>query len=197
MDGPTFFSIVIASLAWPVTVIVLVCRLRPEISLLISFLKKVKAGPIEAEFEREVKELRTEVEADLPVPADPVSPARQRILQLANISPRSAIIEAWQMVEFAAQSLVLPITSSPTEKVETATRQWRRLQSSGRLTRSQVSMYADLRGLRNQAVHAPDFNPSYEATLNYIEAALRLSESIAAQASASTADPAPEAPAPL
>jgi hypothetical protein len=49
-----FSSKLIESTAWPIAVVSFVAMLRIEIKLLLSYIKKLKAGSVEAEFEREV-----------------------------------------------------------------------------------------------------------------------------------------------
>lgn len=140
-----------------------------------------KAGPVEAEFDREIRELKSTAESQLPplVAAPTMSPQRQKLLQLAEINPRSAIIEAWQGIEFSTrrflESRELAITQkearSPLERL-------RALNKYEALTRDEVALFNDLRSLRNQAVHAATFTPSYESTLNFIDLALRLQSAI-------------------
>lgn len=174
MDWLTFWSKIAEALAWPVAAAALVFLLRPEIKTLLSFLKRLKAGPLEAEFEREVKELRTEAEVDLPpAPLPPaVSPEKQKLLLLAQINPRSAILEAWQGIEFALQRLISQRGLTSTSK-ET----YSQMGIVRALTRAQVlnpeamTLYHNLRALRNQAAHVNDFSPTYDSALNYIELA--------------------------
>jgi uncharacterized protein YutE (UPF0331/DUF86 family) len=140
-------------------------------------IKKLKAGPLEAEFEREVKELRSETEAQLPPVERAIvpEPARQKLLQLAEINPRSAIIEAWQSIEFAAHDLLnrsktdisMKSSSSPLTVIRALTKE--RL-----LNPDEIALFHELRALRNQAIHAADFTPTQQATLDYIELASRL-----------------------
>jgi hypothetical protein len=62
MDWLSFISTVASSVAWPVTALTIVLLMRKELVALLPFVRKLKAGPLEAEFEREVKELKEEVE---------------------------------------------------------------------------------------------------------------------------------------
>ncbi|WP_276968485.1 hypothetical protein, partial [Metallibacterium scheffleri] len=57
MDTLTFIAKVIEFAAWPIAAVALVAMLRAEIKSLLPHVKRLKAGPVEAEFEREVKEL--------------------------------------------------------------------------------------------------------------------------------------------
>ena len=139
---------------------------------LLPFIRKLKAGPLEAEFEREVKELKSEAAGALPPPEPKaLGDKAQRLFQLAEISPRAAVLEAWQGVEFAARRAVLQRAGSPIPDVSSPLRVLRELSQLQLLSPEDVALFQDLRGLRNQATHSPDFNPSYEAVSNYLQLA--------------------------
>ena len=57
MDILTFLSNMTGALAWPVTGFVIALVFRSELKTLVPLLRKLKAGPIEAEFEREIRAL--------------------------------------------------------------------------------------------------------------------------------------------
>ncbi|MGA7949964.1 MAG: hypothetical protein WCA45_07370 [Thiobacillaceae bacterium] len=177
MDWLTFISKVVDAVAWPIAAVTLFFFLRPEIKTLFSLIKRLKAGPVEAEFEREVKELRTEAEMQmpaLPVPP-PQIPERQKLLQLAQLNPRSAILEAWQGVEFTAQRVVSDrALFVPPREATSPMAVIRALNKAQLLSSEEVALYHDLRALRNQAAHVQDFSPTYDSALNYIELAGRL-----------------------
>ncbi len=176
MDWPTFVASIVSSIAWPATALAIIWLLRKEILRLLPFLSRLKAGPIEAEFEREVAEIKSDPALQLPPPAPKSLAGRtEQLLQLASISPRSAILEAWQGIEFAIRRAGLQrIGGSPPPDVSSPLRVVRELSQAGLLSNEDVSLFHDLRGLRNQATHAPDFNPTYEAVRNYIDLAARL-----------------------
>jgi hypothetical protein len=151
--------------------------LRKEIKALLPLVKRLKAGPVEAEFDREVKELKATAEAQLPSVAQPqaVTTQRQKLLQLVEINPRSAVIEAWQCVEFAARRFLQSQNGSITEREpQSPVALLRGLNRYEVLTRDEVALFNDLRGLRNEAVHRSEFVPTYESVLNYIDLAARL-----------------------
>ena len=177
MDALTFSSEMVKALAWPTAVLIVVLVLRGEIKTLLSLVKKLKAGPVEAEFDREVRELARETEGQLPPPTSvpPSSAERQKLLQLAELNPRSAIIEAWHNVEFAARRVVEARDPSITAReLQSSSALLRSLNRYEILSRDEVVLFNDLRALRNQAVHLPEFSPAYDAVLNYIDLALRL-----------------------
>lgn len=163
MDVLSFIAEIVKALAWPVAAVVLITLLRTEIKALLPLLKKLKAGPVEAEFDREVKELKTTAEAQLPAGLQPqtISPQRQKLLQLAEINPRSAVIEAWQGVEFVARRFLQAQELSLSERdVQSPVALLRGLNRHEVLTRDEVALFNNLRNLRNEAVHLTEFAPS-------------------------------------
>lgn len=177
MDWLTFVSKVIEALAWPVAAVALVFLLRDEISKLAPFIKKVKAGPLEAEFEREVKELKEIKEAApervKPAEAQAADTASKNFLfQLAELHPRSAILESWVRVEAAARA-VLAKTSIPVSKpgYVPAARLAEPLAQQEVLDQGQVTLFHELRRLRNEVAHAQGFEPTQEAARAYIDLA--------------------------
>jgi hypothetical protein len=176
MDLLSFVAKLVEALAWPTAVFAIVLLLRKELRKVVPLLKKLKAGPLEAEFEQEVQELRAQAQAQAEpgkttLPLD--TPERQKLLQLAQLNPRSAIIEAWQLVEFAAAELAKH--GSLRELF---------VESSELLTRGQVILFSELRALRNQAAHDPGFSPSFESAVGYVDLALRLRAGVLSAAEA-------------
>lgn len=176
MDELTFIVEIVKALGWPAAAIALVMMLRKEIKALLPLVKRLKAGPVEAEFDREVKELKATVEAQLPPVVQPQAVTqRQKLLQLAEINPRSAVIEAWQGVEFAARRFLQFQSASITEReLQSPVALLRSLNKYEVLTRDEVALFNDLRSLRNEAVHRSEFVPTYESVLNFIDLAARL-----------------------
>lgn len=181
MDWLTFIVELFKALTWPVVVVAVVLLLRREIRDLLPFLKRLKAGPVEAEFDREVQEIKSGVETQLPSipPSVTTSPEQQKLLQLAEVNPRSAIIEAWRGIEFAARKLLESRDPSLTlREHQSPIALLKALNRLEVLTRDEVALFNDLRSLRNQAVHQDNFAPSYESVLNYIDLAVRLRSAI-------------------
>ena len=180
MDWLTFTSKAIEALAWPVAAIALVVLLRKEISKLTPFIKKVKAGPLEAEFEREVKQLKeikeSNPEQTKPAQAKPADTASKNFLfQLAELHPRSAILESWVRVEAAARA-VLADKSLPVAKPGylPAARLAEPLAQQEVLNQGQVTLFHELRRLRNEVAHAQGFEPTQESARAYIDLASSL-----------------------
>jgi hypothetical protein len=185
MDFMTFLAKVIEFLAWPITIIVLVKILRAEIKALLPFLKKLKAGPVEAEFERDIKEIKeySKVQSGDVARQGVVTPEQQMLLQLVQINPRAAVLEAWRGVE---QSAIRVIQNKAIYVPERESRSplalIRALNKEKILSEDEISLYHELRMLRNQAAHTQDFSPTTDAALAYIDMASGLKNSLDASA---------------
>ncbi len=175
MDWLTFISNVIAALAWPVATIVLVVLLRKQIVSLLPFIKRLKAGPLEAEFEREVKELKATVQEVAPTPPllqPPQPDPKDALLRLSSTHPRAAILEAWLGVEGAAiAALERKGMSFESNKGRSPLLLASLLAKSEILAQGQLNILQELRSLRNQVVHVSPFEPTEEAARSYVESA--------------------------
>jgi hypothetical protein len=172
MDWLTFTSKALDALAWPLASIALVALLRKELQKLAPQLKKVKAGPLEAEFEREVKEVKANA---APTQSEqrtgtPDVASKAFLLHLAEMHPRSAIQEAWVRVEAAART-ALGSKDKPSElrSYVSAARLAEPLAEQGLLTHGQVTLFHELRRLRNEVAHQSNLEPSTESVKSYIE----------------------------
>lgn len=180
MDLLTFVAKLVEVLAWPVATVVLVVLLRQEIAALAPFIRKLKAGPLEAEFEREVRELRSAVETTKSVST--IQPLSWQVSaeQLAQVNPRSAILEAWRETELSAIREVRERQPGLTDQQVRSTREViRLLGEAGIATAEEVTLLNQMRFLRNQAGHVESFQPTYEAAMNYIQLAAHLIARIA------------------
>lgn len=183
MDWLAFIASVVKSLAWPTVALILGLVFRKGIRDIIPLLRKLKAGPIEAEFEsqaRVVKELATDIQADVPVfsqgnprvKAPPVSETMRDDVTAFVDEPVAAILEAWRDIDGAlfalgreTGDLVDPVTS--TRKVYS----W--ATASGKLDSETLYLLRELRDMRNKVAHR-EVEPTAEATKNYLIAARAL-----------------------
>lgn len=181
MDWVTFLSNLIDSLAWPSVVVVAVILLRRPLAGLLPLLRHAKYKDLEFHFGQKLDELeRRADDADIPETAERPAWVYESpdewtfgdyIERLAIVSPRVAISEAWRHVELAlrgsAERLGKPL---PRHVVGVA----RLLRSEGWLPRDAVGLLEDLRVLRNQAVHARDFDLDTEQAIEFSKLAERL-----------------------
>ena len=191
MDILTFIARLVEFLAWPAAVIITVLILRKDIQRLLLLVKRLKAGPIEAEFEREVKQLAQGVAPVSSQPAEYAALTDRKIelMRIAETSPRSAILEAWRDIEIATVRLVeRKGISVPESQRNSSTAAIRTIAKGEQLTPEWVGRYYELRELRNKAAHETEFNPTIESAAAYIEITSRLRARIEA-AGKNTAPP--------
>jgi hypothetical protein len=99
-----FVASLVHSLAWPVAIAVAVIVLRRPIGVAFSRgVRRLRAGPVEVEFDQELAEVREELRRspELAAAAPPslsVSLAEE-LARLAEVSPRAAVLEAFARIE--------------------------------------------------------------------------------------------------
>jgi hypothetical protein len=108
-----FVASLVHSLAWPAGVVAVVVVLRKSIRAVLSqaLLRRLKAGPLEVEFDQIQAEVREDLarspeltEAQVPAPASqaasPGNSLREELSTLAEVSPASAVMEASRRIEY-------------------------------------------------------------------------------------------------
>lgn len=178
MDGPTFLVEVLKAVAWPGVVLTAVLLLRKQLRALVPLLTKLKYKDLELVFGREAAEARAEAANLPPPPGRAVAPLPQispEVQRLLSVSPRAAIMEAWREVEQAArESAIRRQVSQPGLGTIAPGKLANLLAVHGILEPPQLGLFHDLRALRNQAAHAPEFVLSEDAARDFVEAAGRL-----------------------
>ncbi|WP_193172216.1 DUF4145 domain-containing protein [Nisaea nitritireducens] len=170
-------------LIWPTVTIVFIVLFRKHIRDLVPLLKRLKAGPLEAEFEHEVASLSQKLEheksSELPRPGGLISRSDELALFAeAQISPRGAILEAWILVDTALHD----IAQKHLKDLDLRKLSWRlidELVKRGVIEPETASVFYELRTLRNHAAHTADFSPSLESTREYIRMASKLEAKLA------------------
>lgn len=182
MDFMTFLSEVIKSLAWPVTVLLILHLFRESLSKLLLGLTKFRWKELEMEFKDKLNEAKAEA-AELPVPQSSTesqlqTPApTQEDIQLAEIAPRAAIIEAWLKVQSAASKAAAPFATGVASPPP-FTRIGLILYQQGIIDSKALNVFNKLRELRNRAAHFEEFTITKEEALDYAKAAESLVQSI-------------------
>jgi hypothetical protein len=173
-----FISAILSALAWPVAIVLIVIVLRRPLRHLLSRLETLKGPGVEATFQRQLEEAKEEaVAAAASLPAGQRRDANQQerleysdLLQLADLSPRAAILDAWLRLEFAlteaAKKADVPLTQRGgiLGLIE-------ELEKRGVIAPELRSPLRRLRNLRNVAVHTMDFDISKDSVIDYIDTA--------------------------
>lgn len=180
MDWLQFIAAVIGSLAWPLTLAAAFFILKSYLPSVFPFIERLKYKDFEVEFRKSVHELaaKSKVALPEPIPEEPAAP-KNHLYSLAEISPRSAILEAWLEVETAAAKTLQAKDPSLSSKVRMAAplRIGELLTRKEVLNDQQLEIFHRLRDLRNKAVHIGDTTFQLTEVLEYID----LASSLAAQ----------------
>lgn len=116
-DWQEFIAFLIGSLAWPMAVLAMAWMFRSSLGRLLSGdIKRWKAGPagVEVEYwEKAIAEARQELAQDRASAPAEVAAAeegprefRHEMTELAEISPRSAVLESFRRVELQLRSML-------------------------------------------------------------------------------------------
>lgn len=174
MDWLTFISKLVDSLAWPVAGVVLGLIFRKKLLDLIPLLRKVKAGPLEAEFEIAAKQVLAST-ADLaskehspdarreaPIP---IAEATAAQMLTARTEPTATIIEGWSRLDGELHKLGRQ-TGILVDPLESQLKVYRAIIDSDVLPVGTKQLIQDLRQLRNQVAHA-QVVPTPESAQDY------------------------------
>jgi hypothetical protein len=169
------FSVeMVKALVWPLLVVVALVIIRKPLSELVPYLKRLKVGELEAEFEKSVREIRDNLDRELLAKdkkAAAVIPQSELedLTQLAEIAPNAAVLETWKTVELAAKKLIASRgykldynTSMPYRLIE------RILRKANLVEMKKIKVFDELRRLRNKIAHAADFEISSVQAREYI-----------------------------
>ena len=104
MSWLAFVASLVHSLAWPAGVVAVILVLRRPITVALSRgIRRLRAGPVEVEFDQELAEVRQELRqspelATAEVPALAVT-LRDDLARLAEVSPEAAVSAAFARIE--------------------------------------------------------------------------------------------------
>lgn len=145
----------VETLAWPVTIIIVVMLMRSPLSELIPTLKKLKYKDLEVEFEREANKILSEAERDLPeIPKNLESKSETEDSDVRfsrrRLEPASEILESWRSLELEMRAIAK-------DKNIDAGRSTRSLisglESNGLISKEIAKVTLDLAALRNKVAH--------------------------------------------
>ena len=180
MDWLSFFASIVGSLAWPLTIVAGFFILRDNLLALFPFIERFKYKDFEVEFRRSVQELTAQSRTVLPVQEAEDDIPQDPLYALAEVSPRSAILEAWLQVETAGAEAL----QSSEPKMATRTSMIAPLRLGEYLRRreiisgQQLEIFHRLRELRNKAVHVGDVTFQLDEVAEYIALATSLAAQI-------------------
>lgn len=186
MDWLTFISNTIDSLAWPVVAMVLGLVFRKSVVDLIPALRKLKAGPLEAEFELATKQVLANA-AEANAQSNPTDEASSpgshsddkkivaRLLNARN-DPAGVILEGWARVDGELLRLghQMGLLVAPVENTQKV---YQSVMTSDILPVGTMQLIRELRELRNKVAHV-EVQPTSDAAQDYLLAVDRVTELI-------------------
>jgi uncharacterized protein YutE (UPF0331/DUF86 family) len=175
----------ISSIAWPIIILIVFLLFKIEIGRLILRISNLKYKDLELSFSKDLQRAEdTANKLKLLTPntkqivsEEKTESSYERLIQLSEMSPEAAIMEAWKIVEITlfdyAKSSQL-ITYSPKSTADLILN----LRRSGLISNDTYSLINELRIMRNKAVHHADVDISNKDVSKYIDLALSISANI-------------------
>ena len=179
-EGMELVVNLIVGIAWPVAVVWIAYVFKGELKSLLRRVSQLKYKDLEAQFgaglalaESEVSSLQAAPPA---APRPELLSKLESLCRISDVSPRAAILEAWVLVEDAAgRSGFVQGASIPRINPHLYVEELVRL---GKLPAGSDSLLDQMRKLRNQAAHMPDFTVDQDEADRYLQLATRMSELI-------------------
>jgi hypothetical protein len=174
MDWKTFFAEIISTLAWPIVIIFVILQLKDKVGDLLPRIKKFKFKDTELEFIETIQELSEESKDTSPIKSKETVKSKTILYNLANISSRSAIIEAYRLLEvMTVKSIEIAYPELEQKNIRNQS-QLIKMLGEKILNSEQHFQLIELRNLRNNAVHNEEFSLTGEPINTYIDLALSL-----------------------
>lgn len=171
----------IVGIAWPAAVVWVAYLFKGELRSLMSRISQIKYKDAVANFANKMEQAETTASSIPHVPANSppqpeISSKLESLRRIADVSPRAAIMEAWVLVEdSAARSGHIQGTTVPRVNARSFVED---LIAGGKLPAESGLLIEQMRKIRNQAAHLPDFVISQDEADRYLQLAARVSELI-------------------
>jgi hypothetical protein len=173
MDTRQFIASLVSSAAWPVAVFGIALLFRRQLAqLLTGPLRRLKAGPLELEFERIISTVQAQIEPS-PAGASSSSDSASRsgdadLTALAHASPMAAVMSGYGKLERQLHDLLQAAGDPKTSEGLAAIQLARRAAEKGLITPETLNALQGLTVLRNLAAHGRGDDVSVERALEYL-----------------------------
>jgi len=147
-DFLKFIDIVV----WPFTTLTLAWFFKAELKVILSRISSLKYKGLEAKFGEELSQIEGRIGAVNEV-SDEIDENKDRLDRLSEISPRTAIIEAWIELENVLFNLADIYKIGGRRPLHII----KELSKKGVISSNLAFAFNKMRKLRNEAAHAPDF----------------------------------------
>ena len=161
MDWLTFASSVLEAVAWPLAIFGAVFILRGDIRKLLDSISSLSWRGATAQFARELQAAEV---AGEDLPQEPVSgPVTDQFRELAILSPRAAVLEAWRDVEIIIHRYLRSMGMRPSGPQKPG---WLEIRKTD-VPAAVKATIEDLRHLRNAAAHGDERSLTADEALAY------------------------------
>lgn len=178
MDLLTFISKMVEALAWPVLIGCVLFVVKDRLPDIVASIRTLKYKGVEMTFGSEVKAVAAVVQHVLPAweaaalgPINLEADVQHRIENIADYSPRGAILEAWLRVEKAAADVIVNRKLGNMPRFRGPQRLATLLYEGSVFDKEQAKAFDSLRHLRNEVVHVTDAQFTPTVVTQYIESA--------------------------
>ena len=170
MNGLAFIASLVHSLAWPAAIAVAVIVLRRPIGIALGRgVRRLRAGPVEVEFDQELAEVRQELRRSPELAAGPQrmpDSLGYELAKLTEVSPRAAVLEAYARIEARLTEL---LAETGTDAPRTSGLVLARLaRDKGLISDVTVSAVDGLAVLRNVTAHSATDEIGTERARDYV-----------------------------
>lgn len=173
MDELAFIASLVRSLAWPLSAVAIVVVLRKPISAALQRMSKARVGPLEAEFDQELAEVRKELRRAPEVAGKEADPPTamlslpDELTRLAESSPRAAVLEAFARIESRLRELLVD-AGVETRQAMSGVALARLAFQQGLVSAETLNAVEGLAVMRNLAAHNPTDDISVERARDYL-----------------------------
>ncbi len=165
---------IIDIIIWPLTILIILYIFRKQFSLVISNLSRIRYKELEANFGKQLRSIENDTPEIFSTSNkedknnnDTIS-VTERLAQIADLSPRAAITEAWIQIEKALFELAEKSGITEFQR-RTDYKILQALQKRKVIQEGVYKAYTELKSLRNEAAHNPQFNISPDEAQQYID----------------------------
>lgn len=156
-----YIANIIDSLAWPITILLLGYLFKKEFNLLIGRVSTLKYKDLQADFKNTLNEVENEAKKfsytkdNKTIMPDYKNERYTRLMSLAEVSPRGAILEAW--IEIETELFKLCKRANFKSDHKNSFLLIKDMVSNNILPDNILPLFNGLKNMRNKAVHLPDF----------------------------------------
>ncbi|WP_261843225.1 hypothetical protein [Aliamphritea ceti] len=174
MDTTQFVIELTDKLAWPLVAVMALAMLKRPLEELLPLAKRLKYKDLEVEFDQVLQAVSRDAAGVFP---ELEQDQRSRLIATVKHLPNAAVLEAWDEVDVAAETLIRQQVKDVDLAVNTRYKTMGAiLARQALLDTKKVKLFHELRQLRNKVAHAENFSVGPAEAVQYIELCLRLVE---------------------